>query len=133
MQNNTWQLNTFAKTLWGEARGEGYRGMVAVAWVIRNRTFIRKQTYSEVCLAPSQFSCWNEYDPNRHLLDNLSVDDYYYLRAVAIAAGVMTGDIPDPTDGADHYLRFDYRARVKWDDKMRLTTQIGAHVFLKSF
>ena len=29
--------DVLARTLWGEARGEGLAGMVAVAWTIRNR------------------------------------------------------------------------------------------------
>ena len=28
-----------ARTLWGEARGEGTAGQIAVAWTIRNRVF----------------------------------------------------------------------------------------------
>lgn len=28
-----------ARTLWGEVRGEGLAGQVAVAWTIRNRVF----------------------------------------------------------------------------------------------
>ena len=28
-----------ARTLWGEARGEGLDGQIAVAWTIRNRVF----------------------------------------------------------------------------------------------
>jgi len=30
-------LDTMARTVWGEARGEGERGMEAIAWVIKNR------------------------------------------------------------------------------------------------
>ncbi|MGG6879769.1 UNVERIFIED_CONTAM: cell wall hydrolase, partial [Pseudomonas aeruginosa] len=30
-------LDTLTKTIWGEARGEGREGMIAVAWVILNR------------------------------------------------------------------------------------------------
>ena len=32
-----------ARTLWGEARGEGTAGQVAVAWTIRNRVFDGKE------------------------------------------------------------------------------------------
>ena len=59
-----------ARTLWGEARGEGFDGQIAVAWTIRNRVFDGKakswwgEGYAEVCLKPWQFSCWNQNDPN---------------------------------------------------------------------
>ena len=51
-----------AKTIWGEARGEGLRGMQAVANVIMNRVD-RGGWYGasikDVVLKPLQFSCWN--------------------------------------------------------------------------
>lgn len=61
-------LQVVAATLWGEARGEGVEGMIAVAHVIANRA--RKggwwgSTPRDVCLKKWQFSCWNENDPNR--------------------------------------------------------------------
>ena len=36
-QPNLTDTEVFAKTLWGEARGEGIIGMLAVACVIKNR------------------------------------------------------------------------------------------------
>ncbi|AZD06253.1 Cell wall hydrolase [Pseudomonas chlororaphis] len=59
-----------ARTLWGEARGEGLAGQIAVAWTIRNRVNDGKakswwgEGYAGVCQAPYQFSCWNKNDPN---------------------------------------------------------------------
>ena len=59
-----------ARTLWGEARGEGPAGQVAVAWTIRNRVFDGKtnswwgEGYAGVCQKPYQFSCRNKNDPN---------------------------------------------------------------------
>ena len=46
-------------TLLAEARGEGVRGMEAVAMVIKQRMTNRSQTAKQVCLAPKQFSAWN--------------------------------------------------------------------------
>ncbi|MFT8135469.1 hypothetical protein ACMYLZ_23150, partial [Salmonella enterica subsp. enterica serovar Enteritidis] len=59
-----------ARTLWGEARGEGQAGQIAVAWTIRNRVFDGKakswwgEGYAGVGLKPGRFSCWNKNDPN---------------------------------------------------------------------
>lgn len=60
-------LDTLTKTIWGEARGEGREGMIAVAWVILNRASIGGwwgNSIETVCLKPWQFSCWNANDPN---------------------------------------------------------------------
>ena len=59
-----------ARTLYGEARGEGLPGIEAVACVILNRVAFAKargrywwgNTVSQVCLKPGQFSCWNAGD-----------------------------------------------------------------------
>ena len=75
-------LDTLARTVWGEARGEGEAGMAAVAAVIRNRIDVSAahggkywwgRDWISVCQARSQFSCWNPGDPNRAKL--LAVDD----------------------------------------------------------
>src|SRR5688500_4029200 len=61
-------LDTLARTLWGEARGEGRNGMQAVANVIMNRYKLARsnsgyarqwgRTVAEVCRKKYQFSCW---------------------------------------------------------------------------
>lgn len=125
-------VDTLARTLWGEARGEGFKGMVAVAWVVRNRFQAQSRwgkTITAVCRQPYQFSCWNENDPNREKLIKVTADDSSFLRALGVAALVMTGDIDDPTDGADHYHTLDIRP--SWADNMRVTLVQGHHRFLK--
>ena len=51
-----------ARTLWAEARGEGFEGMKAVAHVIINRWKRRHRKESTLCgvaTEPWQFSAWN--------------------------------------------------------------------------
>ena len=55
-------VSIIAKTIYGEARGEGYVGMLAVATVIFNRARGDKSLLAKVCLKPKQFSCWNSTD-----------------------------------------------------------------------
>ena len=70
------ELEIFAKTLYGEARGESLAGIEAVANVILNRHKMALhqhhtwwgKTIPEICLKPMQFSCWNPMDPNFKLL-----------------------------------------------------------------
>src|SRR5690606_17855731 len=67
-------VDTLARTLWGEARGTGLLDMFGVAAVIRER-YLRPGWWSKpsddwwsVCRNPYQFSCWNQGDPNRKKL-----------------------------------------------------------------
>ena len=77
--------DVLARTVWGEARGEGQAGMVAVANVVMNRVnFARAQlggnywwgnTIMRVCQKPLQFSCWNQADPNLSQLQAVDAAD----------------------------------------------------------
>lgn len=134
------QLLTVARTLWGEARGEGWPGLVAVAWVIRNRveTDIHGdgkpdwwgESYEGVCRAPRQFSCWAD-TPRVHTIAPPEMPFAY-----AAAAAVLAGDEPDPTKGATHYhtiRRPDWAAQwpPAWAARMTETARIGGHVFYR--
>lgn len=95
-----------ARTLVGEARGEGHVGMVAVANVIMNRVARPcwwGRTVKEVCLKPFQFSCWNETDPNRTLILQLHGGVPIYDTAMDIAQQMLGGMLADNTLGATHY------------------------------
>ena len=77
-------IDTLARTIYGEARGEDRQSKIAVACVILNRVQQRKQcgyrnidgrkipTIAATCLKPWQFSCWNEKDPNRKVILKVS-------------------------------------------------------------
>src|SRR5262245_17380118 len=85
-----------AATVYGEARGEPVEGQIAVAQVINLRSAKRDITFQQVCLAPKQFSCWNEGDPNRAvLLANLerSPADLVWRQCVWVAEGVLTNQL----------------------------------------
>ena len=78
-------LNVLAQTIWGEARQEGTKGMLAVGNVIKNRAEANKKMFGQgirgVALKPKQFSCWNAGDPNREKLkDVLQYDKIISLR-----------------------------------------------------
>ena len=126
-------LTILAKTIWGEARGEETRGKIAVAWVVVNR--VRRQvsrwgmTVENVCLKPKQFSCWNLGDPNRPKLDRISSDDASYRECEAVARGVLSGTLADPTGGATHYHVKDMSPKPKWARKAGPGTLIGGHEF----
>lgn len=107
-------IETLAKTIWGEARGEGDLGMRAVAHVILNRLAVARHmpgfwgwpdSITGICLQPWQFSVWNENDPNRKKLDTITADNPFYRKAYNVAMDAMDGHLgKDPTAGATHYL-----------------------------
>lgn len=101
-------LDKAVRTVWGEARGEGARGWIAVAWVIRNRAEWSPpawwgHTVSDVCLKPWQFSCWLASDPNATKIKALSDTDPTYLAIKAAVVAVFDDKTPDPTGGATNY------------------------------
>jgi N-acetylmuramoyl-L-alanine amidase len=131
-------------TLWGEARSEPIEGRVAVACVIRNR--LRRgrwgNSYRVVCLARDQFSCWNDgIDANHQALmvEALRVAGGVETllpitrECLWVAQGIVSGDVQDNTERADHYLTRELYIRNPpvWARTMKVAVRIGGHVFLR--
>ncbi len=123
-----------ARTIYGEARGEGYRGMKAVANVIMNRAKIGGwwgDSIITVCKKPWQFSAWNKNDPNAAIIAALmpKTGNNLFDTAYELAGDVIAGSVPDITNGATHY----HTAAVNptWDDNMLSLGNIGNHQFYK--
>ena len=109
-------LEVLAKTIYGEARGEGQKGMEAVACVIMNRVKAQQwftgyvivqghkiPSICETCLKRLQFSCWNKSDPNYEKLQKLNVSDQLYVQCLEIAQRAISGHLQDFTNGAVYY------------------------------
>lgn len=127
-------IDTLARTIWGESRGEGYTGMCAVANVIMNRVKYAKwwgHDIIDVCLKPYQFSCWNKNDPNLPKLEAVTDADPLFGQCLKIAMEAANGELKDVTDGATSY--YDKRMRIApvWAAKMVKTVDIGHHAFFK--
>jgi len=125
-----------ARTLWGEARGEGVAGQIAVAWAIRNRVNDGKQKswwgegYASVCLAKQQFSCWNKTDANYPYLSGAKPIPFREFAQAQIAADqVMSGKVADPTSGATHYYATTMPKPPIWANGAKQTLKLGRHVF----
>lgn len=131
-----------ARTLWGECRGESREGQIAVAWVIRNRAEnpgwwsrqrdgIPDDTVEAVCLEPAQFSCW--WDGQAVKVRTVTIAKLTPFIRLALA--VLADQIPDQTEGSDHYhtiLRPDYAKTwpPKWAQG-RTGKTIGSHIFYR--
>ena len=129
------EIEIFAKTLFGEARGEKLTGIEAVANVILNRvkhaqkigSYWWGKTIEEVCLKPFQFSCWNKNDPNRALLfEDLSQNKIYQM-CERIARRAVAGLLSDNTKGATHYHTLN--TNPYWARSAVPSAEIGHHLF----
>lgn len=131
------ETDTLARTMWGEARGEGSIGMQAVAAVIRNRLAVSRahgkfwwgNSIIGVCQKPYQFSCWNRNDPNYRKVLNVDRRDRFFACALALARQSVAGFLGDPTHGATHY----HAAGIYpfWSRGQTPTAVIGKHIFYR--
>jgi N-acetylmuramoyl-L-alanine amidase len=91
------------RTIVFEASGEPEEGKAAVAHVILNRKRSGRwgDNIKDVVTHPWQFEPWMT---RRREMESLSPDDPRYQNAARIADAVLTGQRPDPTAGATHFL-----------------------------
>ncbi len=128
-------VDVLARTLWGEARGQGTAGLQAVANVVLNRVKVAEEkgkfwwgnNIIQVCQKPYQFSCWNRSDPNFRKLQAVSEDNLYFSSAMRIARRAVIGALEDITPGATHY-HADY-VKPYWAHGQTPTVTIGNHIF----
>jgi spore germination cell wall hydrolase CwlJ-like protein len=131
------EADVLARTLWGEARGEGALGMQAVAAVILNRVAIAQKkgrfwwgnTILQVCQKPYQFSCWNKLDPNFKKIADVDERDLHFATALRIARRAVIGIIDDPTQGATHYHASGILPN--WASGTEPCARIGHHLFYR--
>ena len=132
--NPTDPIDIMARTIWGEARGEGHSGMVAVANVIMNRVAHPKWWGNDVisvCTKPYQFSCWLKSDPNREKLIAVTANDPQFADALQIAANAVHGGLDDITHSATSYYDSRMPDPPSWAEAMEPVAEIGHHLFFK--
>jgi len=139
-------INYMACTIFGEARGESIEGLVAVGNVIMNRAIASKNSVKEICIAPKQFSCWNQDEPNFDLVRNLlsqlengdEIKDPYIRQCIAVARAICNEDFLDNTHSSKNYVTVQRHQLAKarnagsdqWILRMKPVVIIGKHVFL---
>lgn len=129
-------LDILARTLYGEIRSGTMTAIDAVAWVARNRASWTPaawwgSTIKQVCLKPSQFSCWNPSgsQSQREALVNLDVANLHYQYMYSCAKQVLSGAVPDPTGGCTIYKVTGTHA--SWDNAVAGVAPVivGPHSF----
>ena len=128
-------LRTVALTIFGEARGSGIRGTIAVANVIANRAASPGWWGNDpesVCLARDQFSCWLP-GPDR---DAMLAADWMtagYAESFAIAAAMLNmpgfPELPRLVDDATSYYATTMRDPPRWAAGMVFVREIGGQRF----
>lgn len=113
---NQRDLDILARTLYGEAESGDESDARAIACVVMNRTVYPNWPASpaEVCLQPWQFSCWNQNDPNRARILQVTVGDAWFRVCRDIAADAIEGRLRDETNGATHYYASWMKQPPKW-------------------
>lgn len=134
---NANDLDVMARTIWGEARNQGYAGMQAVANVIMNRVRYSKQKggywwgngVAGVCQKRAQFSVWLPSDPNYRLINAITDKDATFRLCKTIANDAIRGALKDITGNADYYHTTGIMPT--WAKGKIPTARIGDHVFYR--
>ena len=130
MNYSNLDIDILTRTIWGEARGEGEEGMLAVGHVILNRVARGGwwgNSVTEVCKKPYQFSCWNTGDPNRLEMMSLNVEDVSMRECHWAALTVILGKHRDNTEGSCHYHT--HGVSPDWSKGLSPVRSIGDHLF----
>ena len=125
-----------AATMWGEARGEGAKGMSWVGHVVKNRATqnVQGNNVVSVALSPKQFSCWNKHDPNHtklnvQYLEHTQGKDRAQWETAKILAQHIYYSNTDPTHGAIAY--HEKHHKPYWRSDYQQVAVIGQHVFYR--
>ena len=120
---NPKQIDCIARNVYHESRGEGIKGMLAVAHVTLNRAKSGKfpSTPCGVVFQSNQFS-WVRNKP-------VVRDQEQYSEVKQLVKEVVAGQHKDVTNGATYFHT--RSIRPYWSNKMNCTARIGNHVFYK--
>ena len=113
--------------------------MEAVASVIYNRADGKKELFTNVCLKPKQFSCWNKFTTEEADPKNFKIkiprsvnknkkNAALWKEAKAIAAD-MLADAFKPTTTANMYYAKSMIKPPSWANIMTKKETIGSHYF----
>lgn len=104
-----------ARTIRGEAEIGDLDDARAIASVVMNRVrhSLWPDTPAAVCKQPKQFSCWNDGDPQRSLIETVTLGEAWFRECAKVAADALSGTLPDQTKGATHYWAT-YIKEPKW-------------------
>ena len=118
-----------AITILGEARGEGEKGMKAVAQVILNRARERNRLPAIICLEPKQFSVWNDKKKGLPFPKDFDEKTMQFAMKVATMVNLNVDVGDDLVNGCNHFYSSN-RPAPYWADKGFAKRYIGNHIFI---
>jgi N-acetylmuramoyl-L-alanine amidase len=123
------EIDLLARTAYFEARSEGSKGMLAVAFVVRNRLKLGTfgKSVEEVVQSPAQFSVWLPAGHARR--KHIPVDDPDWALARQAARLALTDAVKDPSRGALFYHEKSIMPR--WAHEKQFVVTIGKHRFYR--
>lgn len=131
-------IDTLARTLWGEAHDDPVRSKEAIAAVILNRMQQARDRFGrdwwggsvvDACLSGDLIRCWRDSPTARQ--DLLQVPDHDPVLVICrrIATRAVRNALFDPTQGATHYR---IAGEVPpWLGRHVPTAAIGRHFFYR--
>lgn len=120
----------FIRTLYGECDGEDELGQCLVAEVILNRAIKKKESVTEICMKPKQFSCWTDTDEdsNYERIIRLGRLNERYKHFDKIISSVMSCEyIPWMPSNTFHYHT--YNVNPVWSKNVTPVKEFGNHKF----
>lgn len=134
--NSFIQLFLMVLTVVMEAGGESRRGKLGVAWVLRTRQKLYKQSLSDVEFQKYQFSAWLTGSATLMNIDQIS--DALFQECLMVCIAAINEFEPDPTHGATHYLNEEATRAQRpdhdlppWFDGAKVMVRIDKHTFLR--
>ena len=116
-----------AATICAEAGGEPYAGQVMVGETIANRAINSGKSIRDVCLAPKQFSCWNNRGTMELRMQTMRKHPAW-KDCLMIAEGICQPAYT-PASPATHYYAPKRCKKPSWAKRMRFITVVGNHRF----
>lgn len=121
-----------AVCIYGEARSQGLDGMLAIGSVIVNRSKKTGGNVKSIVLTSAQFSCFNEQDPNRGIIEHIARDIKdrltrldIFKHSYWIAKGISEGFLSSNVGPSTAYHRIGNSP--EWN--MRFVIRVGDRLF----
>lgn len=130
-------LTCLALNIYHEARGEPFKGQVAVGLVTMNRAQQDPKRVCAVVTKDKQFS-WTitmlRKHPKGYLLmpEGVPTDSAAWVESLRAAKLVLNKRVPDFTKGSNHY-HATYAKPKRWmrSKKLQKTILVGKHIFYR--
>lgn len=132
MEANAREKWCMATAIYFEARGEKYRGQVAVAQVVRNR--VKHKAYpSSICGVVFQNQTWRNRCQFSFACDGIPErvnEKGAWATAEEIADKVIRGDIylPEVANSTHYHATY---VNPHWASRLKRMTKIGTHIFYR--